>query len=60
MGAAYDYDGNVLGEAQGDTAEEVLNRLKSTFPEAAEIRIRHGESPVAAEARRSRAELRKI
>lgn len=40
MGQAFDRDGNVLGEAFGDTKQEVFNKLAEQFKDAAEIRIR--------------------
>jgi hypothetical protein len=40
MGQALDRDGNVLGEATGETAREVLDQLIEKHPDADEIRIR--------------------
>ena len=40
MGQAFDRDGNVLGEAFGDTKREVFDKLTAQFRDAAEIRIR--------------------
>lgn len=39
MGQAFDGDGNVLGEAFGDTRREVFEQLIAQFRDAAEIRI---------------------
>ncbi len=41
MGQAFDRDGNVLGEAYGETMREVLDQLQKMHPTAEEIRIRH-------------------
>lgn len=40
MGQAFDRDGNVLGEAYGDTKREVFEALNKQFKNAHEIRIR--------------------
>lgn len=40
MGAAYDRDGNVLGEMQADSMREVLEGLQKMHPEAHEVRIK--------------------
>lgn len=40
MGQAFDKDGNVLGEADGDTRSEVLQKLEQQFADAARIEIR--------------------
>jgi hypothetical protein len=40
MGQAFDGEGNVLGEAFGDTKSEVLAKLEAAHKDAAEIRIR--------------------
>lgn len=40
MGQAFDRDGNVLGEAFGDTKREVFDKLNQEFQNAHEIRIR--------------------
>lgn len=40
MGQAFDRDGNVLGEAVGDTKREVFDTLMREHKDAAEIRIR--------------------
>lgn len=40
MGQAFDRDGNVLGEAHGDTKREVFEKLNGEFKDAAEIRIK--------------------
>ncbi len=40
MGQALDKDGNVLGEAEGDTRRDVLEQLEKMHPDAHEIRIR--------------------
>ena len=45
MGQAFDRDGNVLGEAYGDTKQEVFDKLTKEFKDAAEIRVRSMESP---------------
>lgn len=39
MGAAFDYDGKLLGEFTGSTKEEVFSELNKQFPEAAHIEI---------------------
>jgi hypothetical protein len=61
MGQAFDRDGNVLGEAYGDTKREVFEKLIGEFKDAHEIRIRTLEAttePVEATMRmlRERAE----
>jgi hypothetical protein len=40
MGAAYDRDGNILGEMQANTMREVLDGLQKMHPEAHEVRIK--------------------
>lgn len=40
MGQAFDRNGNVLGEADGDTKREVFEKLNAEFKNAAEIRIK--------------------
>lgn len=40
MGQAFDREGNVLGEAYGDTKREVFDKLMRDHGDAAEIRIR--------------------
>jgi hypothetical protein len=40
MGQAFDRDGNLLGEAEGDTKREVFEKLDREFKDAIEIRIR--------------------
>lgn len=40
MGQAFDRNGNVLGEAFGDTKRDVFDKLNAEFKEAAEIRVR--------------------
>lgn len=40
MGQAFDQDGNVLGEAFGETKRDVFNKLMAEHPDAPEIRIR--------------------
>jgi hypothetical protein len=40
MGQAFDRDGNVLGEAFGNTKSEVFEKLNEQFKQAHEIRIR--------------------
>jgi hypothetical protein len=40
MGQAFDRNGNVLGEAYGETKREVFDKLQAEFKDAAEIRIR--------------------
>lgn len=40
MGQAFDSNGNVLGEAFGDTKREVFDKLTSAHRDAHEIRIR--------------------
>jgi hypothetical protein len=39
MGQALDRDGNVLGEATGETKKEVFDKLDDAHKEAHEIRI---------------------
>jgi hypothetical protein len=50
MGQALDRDGNVLGEAYGDTKREVFDKLTAEFKQAHEIRIKtlgeQGRDPV--------------
>lgn len=48
MGQAFDRDGNVLGEAYGDTKREVFDKLTSEFKHAHEIRIKSLEDRVGA------------
>ena len=40
MGQAFDRDGNVLGEAYGETKREVFDKLNAEFAQAHEIRIK--------------------
>ena len=40
MGQAFDRDGNVLGDAYGETKREVFEKLTAQFKDAAELRIR--------------------
>ncbi len=40
MGQAFDRNGNVLGSAEADTAQEVLQALQLKHKEAAEFRIK--------------------
>jgi hypothetical protein len=40
MGQALDRNGNVLGEAFGDTKSEVFEKLIAEFPQAHELRIK--------------------
>jgi len=40
MGQAFDRDGNVLGEAFGETKREVFDKLIAEHPDADEIRIK--------------------
>jgi hypothetical protein len=50
MGQAFDRDGNVLGEAFGETKDEVLKKLMAAHGEdAAEIRIKMLETAKAQE-----------
>lgn len=54
MGQAFDDDGNVIGEARGDTKREVFEKLNQAHPDAAEMRIKRdadeqapgGQTPV--------------
>lgn len=39
MGQAFDKDGNLLGEAEGETRAEVLQKLEQKFADAARIEI---------------------
>lgn len=48
MGQAFDRDGNVLGEAYGDTKREVFEKLNAQFKNAHEIRIKTLEQQLAA------------
>lgn len=48
MGQAFDRDGNVLGEAFGQTKREVFDKLTADFKNAHEIRIKSLEESVAA------------
>ena len=43
MGQAFDRDGNMLGEAVGETKREVFDKLHAEFKDAAEIRIKTAE-----------------
>ena len=45
MGQAFDRDGNVLGEAFGETKREVFDKLIGEFKDAHEIRIRSFHRP---------------
>lgn len=47
MGQAFDRDGNVLGEAYGETKREVFDKLIGEFKNAHEIRIRSMEDRIA-------------
>ena len=40
MGQAFDRDGNVLGEAYGETKREVFDKLTAQFKDAHELRIK--------------------
>ena len=46
MGQAFDRTGAFLGEAEADTAREVLEKLELKHKDAAEFRIRTAEGPV--------------
>ena len=48
MGQAYDRDGNVLGEAFGDTKREVFDKLLHEHPHADEIRVKALHDKIAA------------
>lgn len=48
MGQAFDRDGHVLGEAFGETKQEVFEKLTSQFKDAHEIRIRTLEDRLSA------------
>lgn len=48
MGQALDKDGRVLGEAEGDSAREVLEKLQLKHRDAAEFRIQQMREKVAA------------
>ncbi len=39
MGQAFDREGNVLGEAFGETKREVFDKLSAAHPDAQEVRI---------------------
>lgn len=41
MGQAFDQEGNVLGEAYGNTKRDVFDKLMTEHPHAHEVRIRH-------------------
>jgi len=49
MGQAFDRDGQLLGEAHGDTKREVLDQLERMHPTAEEIRIRTIRDNIAAD-----------
>ena len=49
MGQAFDRDGQVLGEARGETKREVFDALDKAHKDAHEIRIASGAPPVAEE-----------
>ncbi len=53
MGQAFDREGNVLGEAVGETKREVFDKLTSEFKDAAEIWIRSAERDGFAKERQS-------
>lgn len=46
MGQAFDRDGNVLGEAYGNTKSEVFEQLNRDFKDAHEIRVRAAENEI--------------
>lgn len=48
MGQAFDREGNVLGEAYGETKRAVLDQLEKMHPAADEIRIKTMKDAVAA------------
>ena len=45
MGQAFDREGNVIGEACGETKREVFDKLITEFKDAHEIRIRSFHAP---------------
>lgn len=45
MGQAFDERGDVMGSAVGATKKEVFEQLDRKFPDAAEIKIKHGLPP---------------
>jgi len=47
MGQAFDREGNVLGEAFGQTKHEVLDKLAFAHPDAYEVRIKTLDAPQA-------------
>ena len=49
MGQAFDRDGNVLGEAYGNTKSEVFKELIKEFPLAHEIRVKSMQDKFDAE-----------
>ena len=57
MGQAFDRDGNVLGEAFGDTKREVFDKLTAQFRDAVEIRIRSLGQQIASEEGGASAEM---
>lgn len=57
MGQAFDRDGNVLGEAYGDTKREVFDKLMAQHRDAAEIRIRSLGSCIESEGGGASAEM---
>lgn len=48
MGQAFDREGNILGEAYGETKREVFEKLHAEFKDAHEIRIRSIEDQISA------------
>lgn len=57
MGEARDRDGNVLGEAEGETKRDVFEKLSHAHPDAHELRIRSQEQSATAVAERPRVEV---
>lgn len=47
MGQAFDREGQVLGEASGDTKREVFEQLQKDHPDADEIRIKSAMAATA-------------
>lgn len=48
MGQAFDREGNVLGDAEGDTLQEVLKKLETQFrDQIAEVRIKSMRDGIA-------------
>jgi hypothetical protein len=51
MGQAFDRHGNILGEAEGDSFRDVLDKLERMHPTAHEVRIKAMREKVEASER---------